>query len=282
MDKNPALNIEHATRFSCLQAAEGANPYTNLSSSRLLHRLDPPTYFQPVLPSILPSASQISTNKRRHYRLAYLITAHGPIENLENLQLLTSLLDDGTAVFLVHVDLRAESEALYRGIHEWIEERNRGINEKRKRRRLPPGPGNVFLAKNRYAAIWGHVSMVYVQLSGGWELVDLAEWEYMINVSLEDVPLRRSREIFRFLSRKENAGRNSCHLRWRTVKYICFPLKIDKRSYVLRADFSSTTSPETSHCSWRKFDASPISLRPCKPSRDRSRLSSHSQTGRYA
>ncbi|KAJ3105988.1 hypothetical protein HDU97_007172 [Phlyctochytrium planicorne] len=205
MSSNNFLNPEHAKRFACLQAAEGSNQFTNISTTRLLNLLQPQTYFSPIIPSIIPSSSQIS-GRRRKYQLAYIITASGDPDMLENLQTLTSILDDGSAVFLVHVDKR--SEKLYESMRVWLEERNRLVNEHRARKKLPPGFGNVFLARNRYAGIWGHISMVHVQLSASWELLDLADWEFVINISLQDFPLRRSREIFRTLSRKENIGRN--------------------------------------------------------------------------
>ncbi|KAJ3111604.1 hypothetical protein HDU96_005536 [Phlyctochytrium bullatum] len=205
MERNRFLNAQHAKRYSCFQAADGFNSFANLSTSQLLHQLDPTSYHLPVLPALLPQKSQI-VGRRRRYRMAYLVTAHGGTEMLDNLKLLVNTLDDGSAVFLVHVDLRyAELEA---AIKAWLFEREEKINEIRDRRKLYPGRGNVFLARNRYAVVWGHVSMVYMQLSGAWELVDLADWDFWINISLEDFPLRKSRELHRVLTAKEFVGRN--------------------------------------------------------------------------
>lgn len=60
---------------------------------------------------------------------------------------------------------------------------------------------NVYLAQNRYRGTWGHVSLVWMELSGFWELLDLADWDHVINLSVADYPLRRSREIARLLGR---------------------------------------------------------------------------------
>ncbi|KAI9349421.1 hypothetical protein DFJ73DRAFT_404479 [Zopfochytrium polystomum] len=131
---------------------------------------------------------------------------------MANTKSLISELDDGSAVFLIHVDLRFP--ALFDRVQSWINDRNRIVAERQESDGNQSATiggaatGNVFLAKFRYRGMWGHISLVWMQLSGFWELHDLAEWDYVINLSAHDFPLRRSREIHRLLSKEENRGRN--------------------------------------------------------------------------
>ncbi|KAI8851610.1 core-2/I-branching enzyme-domain-containing protein [Chytridium lagenaria] len=117
-------------------------------------------------------------------------------------------------LFLIHVD--GGSERLAEAVQSWIETRDDEINDRltAKFNSSTPGPrplkqpGNVFMAKYRYIGLWGHVSLVWMQLSGFWELQDLADWDYVINLSGADYPLRKSREIHRVLSLEHNRGKS--------------------------------------------------------------------------
>ncbi|KAI8850664.1 hypothetical protein BC829DRAFT_388619, partial [Chytridium lagenaria] len=129
-------------RFSCFTVAEGANPFANVTSDRLLHRMDP---------------------------FAYLMMVHGNKTNIEN---------------------------LYGAIEEFIKTRDIAMNAK-VRPTQPAVPGNVYLAQHRYDGLWGHASLVNMEVSGYWELLDMADWDFVINISGMDYPLRHSREIYR-------------------------------------------------------------------------------------
>ncbi|KAJ1562160.1 hypothetical protein HK405_015209 [Cladochytrium tenue] len=166
-----------------------------------------------------PPASRPPTRRRR-YSIAYLIMVHGsPAAALANLQSIVGELDDGSAVFLVHVDL--SSAKLRERVAEWIQERDRAVTERIRSSggtvdidddaAEPGGPihSNVFLAQYSYRGLWGHISLVWMQLSGFWELLDLADWDYVINLSGHDFPLRRSREIARLLDLEHNRGMSS-------------------------------------------------------------------------
>ncbi|KAJ1548395.1 hypothetical protein HK405_003388, partial [Cladochytrium tenue] len=147
----------------------------------------PPGSFVHAPPASGPPA------RRRHYSIAYLIMVHGsPAAALANLQSIVSELDDGSAVFLVHVDLN--SAKLRERVAEWIQERDRTVTERIRSSGGTVGsaddaaePGgaihsNVFLAQYSYRGLWGHISLVWMQLSGFWELLDLADWDYVINL----------------------------------------------------------------------------------------------------
>ncbi|KAJ3413172.1 hypothetical protein HDV05_008375 [Chytridiales sp. JEL 0842] len=71
---------------------------------------------------------------------------------------------------------------------------------------FPTYTNNVHLTSHRYAGMWGHVSLVWMQLSGYWELLDMADFEYVINLSAFDFPLRRPEEMYRFLKKQGRKG----------------------------------------------------------------------------
>ncbi|KAJ3100817.1 Xylosyltransferase 2 [Phlyctochytrium bullatum] len=195
---------EEVDRFSCFSVADGANPFANVSQDRLLHRIDPVNYFESFIPSIRPSTQQVIPGPRRKYHFAYLLMVHGNKTMIENVQNMLDILDDGSAIFLIHVDLK--SKELYTAVADLIERREAAMNAKW-RPKDPPVPGNVFLAQNRFDGLWGHASLVNIEVSGFWELLDLADWEFVINVSGFDFPMRYSREIYRVMSLKKNKGK---------------------------------------------------------------------------
>jgi hypothetical protein len=104
---------------------------------------------------------------------------------------LLEMLDDGDAIILIHVDARAKSQILYQRMQAWIEDRAEAIG------RTP----NIHLAKHRFSNIWGHISLVFTQLSGFWELLDMADWDYLINLSNYDYPIKRNAYIHEILDR---------------------------------------------------------------------------------
>lgn len=77
---------------------------------------------------------------------------------------LLNLLDDGDAIILVHVDVKSQN--LFALVSSLIQERKttKGSN------------CNIHLASKRFVNVWGHISLVYTQLNGFWELLDMAEW----------------------------------------------------------------------------------------------------------
>ncbi|KAI9095526.1 core-2/I-branching enzyme-domain-containing protein [Phlyctochytrium arcticum] len=180
-------------RYSCYAAADGSNTFTNVSTHPLVHRINPQSYFGELIPSIKPRKSVIP-GPRRRYPLAYLLMLHD-IQTFNQSQKLIEQLDDGTAVFLVHIDKRAS--VLRKSFLEWVDLRNSKLKKL----------GNVFVAKTSFEGMWGHASLVWMQLSGYWELLDLADWDYTINLSGYDWPLRTSAEIYRTLNSTKHRGR---------------------------------------------------------------------------
>ncbi|KAI8896370.1 nucleotide-diphospho-sugar transferase-domain-containing protein [Globomyces pollinis-pini] len=182
-DVNPA----EAKRYACYATAEGSNPTANLTETAFTRKLDATNYFYKVLPAIKKSDS-IIPGKRRKYKVAFLIMVHEE-QGIHQLKMLVDILDDGTGLILIHVD--KESRNLYRLVDDFIKTRSASP--------VKHETGNVFLAQYRFSNIWGHISLVYTQLSGYFELRDIADWDYVINLSNYDWPLRRTNEIHRIL-----------------------------------------------------------------------------------
>jgi hypothetical protein len=156
--------------------------------------------------------------------------AHGDVSIRDNIESLINELDDGAAILLIHIDAKSDVR-LQPAVEGVIRQREKLVNDARRRRAVAACrrlhaeknassslacgsvhyqevAGNVFLAKTRYDAMWGHASMVWMELNGFWELAELAEWEYVINLSAMDFPLRRSREIYRLLEGSPYRGMN--------------------------------------------------------------------------
>ncbi|KAJ3102006.1 Xylosyltransferase 2 [Phlyctochytrium planicorne] len=198
LEKYRAFRHEHVRRYACYAAADGANSFANLTSTRFLYQVDPANYLSEMLPGIRPEPGSNSTipGPRRKYKLAYLLMVDGDESLIANIQILLDNLDDGSAIILIHVD--DKSRELRAAVENLVAERDATLTN---------GPGNVFLAKTTYDGMWGHISLVWIQLSGYWELMDMADWEYVINLSAFDFPLRASREVYRVLNQSVNRGK---------------------------------------------------------------------------
>ncbi|KAJ3275516.1 hypothetical protein HDV01_000343 [Terramyces sp. JEL0728] len=177
------VDPQEANRFACYSVAEGSNPTANFSSSIFSVKLDPANYFSDTLPTIRKSESLIA-GPRKHYKLAYLFIIQEK-EFLQQSKMLIDTLDDDHAIILVHID--KDAHVAYNEMDKFLKERTYG------------GTGNVFLAQTRYNYLQGHISSVFILLSGYFELLDLADWDYVINLSSVDWPLRRNLEIHRVL-----------------------------------------------------------------------------------
>ncbi|KAI8845944.1 core-2/I-branching enzyme-domain-containing protein [Chytriomyces cf. hyalinus JEL632] len=233
----PNVFIEEQTkRFSCYAAADGSNANANLSDFRLLHSVDRFGYFESILPSIRPQAPPKDASpdskdrlkneyrhlrkdgSKRRYKVAYLLMVHGSVEQLSGITRLIEELDDGSAAILVHIDANEHSSDLRNEIQDFITLREAALMDRDRIANFTKvgvqqdsfNPysiaGNVFIAKKSYEVTWGHGSIVWVQMNGFFELLDLADWDYVINMSASDWPMRKSREIHRVLTQPEYLG----------------------------------------------------------------------------
>ncbi|KAJ3024987.1 UNVERIFIED_CONTAM: hypothetical protein HDU68_007582 [Siphonaria sp. JEL0065] len=226
---HPNVFSEESTkRFACYAVADGANMVSNLSDTRLLHRVDGINYFQTLLPAIIPqqrpnpqrnhdqSLSERTLYRhlhkdgtKRRYKIAYLLMVHG--YQFQSIKNLVEVLDDGSAIFLIHIDDRSINKALQKDVASWIQARDAIITAENPNADCWDSadvPGNVFLAKTMFKILWGHGSIMWMQLNGFWELLDLADWDHLITLSANDYPLRESREIARVLKQPQHVGYN--------------------------------------------------------------------------
>ncbi|ORY28364.1 hypothetical protein BCR33DRAFT_793396 [Rhizoclosmatium globosum] len=212
---------EQTRRLMCYMAAEGSNALANLTDSRLVHEIDRVAYFSSFLPAIVPPTLPVSIptpdsindpkerkryrhlrkdGSKRKYDLAYLIMAHG---NMSRIQSIETLVDE------------KESLPLMKAVKDFIAKREQAVNDFIKSQKLSIDAwddadvaGNVFMAATPFEVSWGHGSIMWSQMNGFWELLDLADWKHIINLSSQDYPLRASREIARILNQPKFDGFN--------------------------------------------------------------------------
>ncbi|RKO95040.1 hypothetical protein CAUPRSCDRAFT_13186, partial [Caulochytrium protostelioides] len=60
---------------------------------------------------------------------------------------------------------------------------------------------NVFVIDPSFSLSWGGSSIVFVQLEGFFSLLDLASWDYVINLSGYDYPLQSTLSIHTYVSK---------------------------------------------------------------------------------
>ncbi|KAI8925915.1 core-2/I-branching enzyme-domain-containing protein [Entophlyctis helioformis] len=220
-------NREELRRLSCYFAAEGNSAYANLTKSRLLVSLEPVNYFKDRIKAIVPNNSTLPT-KRRKFLIAYLLMVHEE-NGFPHVKKLLDTLDDGDAIILIHVDARPKSARLKTKMEAWIAEREAATGM----------PSNIHLAKYRFSNIWGHSSLVLTQVSGFWELLDMADWDYVINLSNYDYPLKRNADMHRVLSSEKYRNKNFIEY-WPQTDDLAERFY---RAHIGEADFSSLFHP---------------------------------------
>ncbi|KAJ3154325.1 hypothetical protein HDU89_008393 [Geranomyces variabilis] len=127
----------------------------------------------------------IPQTPRLRYKLAYLLLVH---ERLDIFATLFAALYSTDAIFLIHVDSkRAQFKAK---VHEWLDGHE-----------VYTDAQNVFVMQNPFNLNWGASSIVFGQLEGFFTLMDLADWDYVINLSGYDYPIRNTGAIHAILER---------------------------------------------------------------------------------
>jgi hypothetical protein len=172
------LDQQEAKRLACYLTLLNVYPLTPLTISPIVIKYNTTKYFESVLPAVIPTIYQ-----KKEYHIAYLLMVHNE-KTLFQIKQLLLFLDSTSTLILIHVDLKAQR--LYSMISQWI-----------------VGRDNMHMAKNRFSNIWGHVSLVYTQLCGFWELYDLGTWSHVMNLSSEDWPLMTNKPMYEFLSRNK-------------------------------------------------------------------------------
>lgn len=131
-------------------------------------------------------------SKRKKYKLAYFILVQD-IGAVDQLKALLDVLDDGEAIILLQLDAKPHNTPMLSAVDTMLSER-RNLKDKR--------TPNIFIASTSYKHIFGHNSVLFSHLNGFFELLDLADWDYIINLSTYDWPLRKTAELHRILEKR--------------------------------------------------------------------------------
>eukprot|EP00092_Neocalanus_flemingeri_P009591 GFUD01010322.1.p1 GENE.GFUD01010322.1~~GFUD01010322.1.p1 ORF type:complete len:916 (+),score=308.33 GFUD01010322.1:197-2749(+) len=138
------------------------------------------TGLQPLVPSKLGSVS--SQSHQPPVKLVYLLTVSGRASR--QVYRLVRQVYSPDHYILVHVDSR--QEFMYRELEILA-------------KRLP----NLRLAKKRFSTIWGGASLLAMLLSAMQELVEMddwSDWDFVLNLSESDYPVKTQAELVTFLS----------------------------------------------------------------------------------
>ncbi|XP_069701482.1 xylosyltransferase oxt [Periplaneta americana] len=139
-------------------------------------------------------------------RIAFLLTLNG--RALRQVRRLIKVLFHRDHFFYIHVDAR--QDYLFREL--LVLERS-----------LP----NVRLARNRYATIWGGASLLQMLLTSMNELLESGwEWDFVINLSESDFPVKTNQQLVDFLT--ANKGRNFVKSHGREVQRFIQKQGLDK------------------------------------------------------
>eukprot|EP00300_Choanocystis_sp_HF-7_P011974 c17694_g1_i1.p1 GENE.c17694_g1_i1~~c17694_g1_i1.p1 ORF type:complete len:620 (-),score=115.05 c17694_g1_i1:129-1988(-) len=129
-----------------------------------------------------------SPNTRDLVQIAYVVLVHNSTA-LENLPRLLEAILDPTSVYVVHADKKGGND-LVQTVREMIPSKMEGR-------------ARVIAAESVY---WGSASILRAYVACLRELLDMAasspglSWDYVINLSAEDYPIRSQIEIRRFLT----------------------------------------------------------------------------------
>lgn len=118
---------------------------------------------------------------KKRYKIAYFIMAHA---NKKCLMAMMDALYSTEAIYLIHVD--ANFPDFKEEIKEWVEYSK--FN-------------NVHVMKASFYGQWGSSSLVFIELEGFFQLIDMAEWDYVINLSVYDYPLANTSTIHYILEK---------------------------------------------------------------------------------
>ena len=167
-------------RGICWQVAQGCVAgWKDFTQSRLIRTVGDSFAF-PFMN--FQSNSDIAKTKPR-YRIAYVIMVHKDFNNVKNL---IEAINDPHIFALIHVDRRADPE-FYRQVQELIMQYD-----------------NMDVIRDRFTVIWAHVSIVWTQLWGFFELLDRIDFEYVINLSGSDYPLKSTSTMLAALDKMPN------------------------------------------------------------------------------
>ncbi|KAI8803355.1 core-2/I-branching enzyme-domain-containing protein [Cladochytrium replicatum] len=117
----------------------------------------------------------------RRYKLAYLIMAY---QDWRNVCALIDRLWDDHVIVAIHIDTNGRRET------QLTKQVSLHINTKY------PKAKNIYILPNPVPVYWGHSSIVHAELLGLFSLYEKADWDFVINLSEHDYPLRSNAKIY--------------------------------------------------------------------------------------
>ncbi|TPX33529.1 hypothetical protein SmJEL517_g03625 [Synchytrium microbalum] len=208
-------STESIQRFSCRMAIDGTNEWALLADAKWLQHVNSANYFPEMsfgstsLLSIVSSprsnttintdnssnedrdtaSSEQSTeltkvmpSPRPKYKMAYLIMIH---EHPDALATLLKALHTPSTLILIHLDKGASE--LRPAVEQVIAQ-------------VPEYYNNVYVF-SQFNIHWGGGSMVMMMIEGFLKLLDLGDWDYVVNLSGYDYPLLEGEAIHSILER---------------------------------------------------------------------------------
>jgi Core-2/I-Branching enzyme len=119
------------------------------------------------------------------YKIAYILMVH---ENVKNVEALIDALADPTVFIYVHVDFFAQP-LFKQEILEMANDRS-----------------DIAIMPSQLAVSWAHVSLVWVEIRAMFDLLDLIQFDYLINLSGMDYPLKSAKTIYNHLQQRPNSN----------------------------------------------------------------------------
>ncbi|KAJ3381748.1 hypothetical protein HDU92_005141 [Lobulomyces angularis] len=177
-----SLAFEKTNFFACFTTLMGDTGFSNASIGPMLKELKTSQFY----------AWMIAENDKilkPRYKIAYFITAHKHVDFNNFKHLISAIYVPQETIILIHVD--SKSQSLFSLIEEFV-----AIRKAEKK--------NISLLPHRFKINTKTSSLIKAQLLGFFKLLDFGSWDYLINLSATDYPLRSSTFLHQYLMKTPN------------------------------------------------------------------------------
>lgn len=181
---------EGSQDFPSLQSRQKGN--LNSNQGRLLRSLDAQLTF-PFLNfdgiDKVPYPPALVRGQKRHFKIAYVVMIHEKPENVA--ALVDALLDnedEGDVFVYLHLDYGKDFWLTYGFLQEVLK-----VTRERT---------NLKIMETRFPISKGHISILWAQLRAFFDLLDMITFDYVVNLSGSDYPLKKGKVIWEHLERR--------------------------------------------------------------------------------